>query len=138
MAVAAPVPVLASAPPLRLPRFPAANFWFLKSLNLRSIVYLCPEPYPETNTEFLAKNGIKLHHEARERDKQSVSLSFGQSLMDDAVDVAGVVGGEMEETERETERETATERGDDAGGEERMKENHEKLFVRGVPLGLPS
>ncbi|XP_040381544.1 probable tyrosine-protein phosphatase DSP2 [Oryza brachyantha] len=42
--------------------FPAAaNFRFLKSLNLRSIVYLCPEPYPETNTEFLAKNGIKLH-----------------------------------------------------------------------------
>uniref|UniRef100_A0A0E0PUX5 Tyrosine specific protein phosphatases domain-containing protein n=1 Tax=Oryza rufipogon TaxID=4529 RepID=A0A0E0PUX5_ORYRU len=23
--------------------------------------YLCPEPYPETNAEFLAKNGIKLH-----------------------------------------------------------------------------
>ncbi|KAL5223786.1 hypothetical protein ABZP36_010425 [Zizania latifolia] len=42
--------------------FPAAaNFRFLKSLNLRSIVYLCPEPYPEMNTEFLAKNGIKLH-----------------------------------------------------------------------------
>ncbi|KAM0871428.1 hypothetical protein ACQ4PT_039386 [Festuca glaucescens] len=42
--------------------FPAApNFRFLKSLNLRSIVYLCPEPYPETNKEFLAKNGIKLY-----------------------------------------------------------------------------
>ncbi|VAI71894.1 unnamed protein product [Triticum turgidum subsp. durum] len=42
--------------------FPAAaNFRFLKSLNLRSIVYLCPEPYPEINTEFLEKNGIKLH-----------------------------------------------------------------------------
>jgi len=38
-----------------------ANFRFLKSLNLRSIVYLCPEPYPETNTEFLEKNGIRLH-----------------------------------------------------------------------------
>ncbi len=25
------------------------------------IRYLCPEPYPETNAEFLAKNGIKLH-----------------------------------------------------------------------------
>uniref|UniRef100_J3MC86 Tyrosine specific protein phosphatases domain-containing protein n=1 Tax=Oryza brachyantha TaxID=4533 RepID=J3MC86_ORYBR len=25
------------------------------------LAYLCPEPYPETNTEFLAKNGIKLH-----------------------------------------------------------------------------
>ncbi|PWZ06454.1 putative tyrosine-protein phosphatase [Zea mays] len=38
-----------------------ANFRFLKSLNLRSIVYLCPEPYPGTNTEFLEKNGIRLH-----------------------------------------------------------------------------
>ncbi|KAG2604972.1 probable tyrosine-protein phosphatase DSP2 [Panicum virgatum] len=38
-----------------------SNFRFLKSLNLRSIVYLCPEPYPETNTEFLEENGIKLH-----------------------------------------------------------------------------
>ncbi|XP_062228397.1 probable tyrosine-protein phosphatase DSP2 isoform X1 [Phragmites australis] len=38
-----------------------ANFRFLKSLNLRSIVYLCPEPYPETNTVFLEKNEIKLH-----------------------------------------------------------------------------
>ncbi|CAN6178853.1 unnamed protein product [Urochloa humidicola] len=37
------------------------NFRFLKSLNLRSIVYLCPEPYPETNMEFLEKNGIRLH-----------------------------------------------------------------------------
>jgi hypothetical protein len=23
--------------------------------------YLCPEPYPETNIDFLEKNGIKLH-----------------------------------------------------------------------------
>ncbi|CAD6339876.1 unnamed protein product [Miscanthus lutarioriparius] len=38
-----------------------SNFRFLKTLNLRSIVYLCPEPYPETNMEFLEKNGIRLH-----------------------------------------------------------------------------
>jgi hypothetical protein len=31
---------------------------FLTSLVLR---YLCPEPYPETNKEFLAKSGIKLY-----------------------------------------------------------------------------
>jgi tyrosine-protein phosphatase SIW14 len=42
--------------------FPAAdNFAFLLSLKLRSIVYLCPEPYPEENTRFLEQNGIKLH-----------------------------------------------------------------------------
>ncbi|XP_010270051.1 PREDICTED: probable tyrosine-protein phosphatase At1g05000 [Nelumbo nucifera] len=36
------------------------NFSFLQTLGLRSIVYLCPEPYPEHNTEFLKSNGIRL------------------------------------------------------------------------------
>ncbi|KAK8674256.1 hypothetical protein V6N13_112550 [Hibiscus sabdariffa] len=38
----------------------SANFPFLQKLDLRSIVYLCPEPYPESNTEFLKSNEIKL------------------------------------------------------------------------------
>uniref|UniRef100_A0A2N9ER28 diphosphoinositol-polyphosphate diphosphatase n=1 Tax=Fagus sylvatica TaxID=28930 RepID=A0A2N9ER28_FAGSY len=37
-----------------------ANFGFLKSLGLRSIIYLCTEPYPEASMEFLKANGIKL------------------------------------------------------------------------------
>ncbi|MCD7449181.1 Tyrosine-protein phosphatase dsp3 [Datura stramonium] len=37
-----------------------SNFPFLQSLNLRSIIYLCPEPYPEENLEFLRINKIKL------------------------------------------------------------------------------
>ncbi|XP_023516464.1 probable tyrosine-protein phosphatase At1g05000 [Cucurbita pepo subsp. pepo] len=37
-----------------------SNFPFLKNLNLRSIIYLCPEPYPEENLEFLRANNIKL------------------------------------------------------------------------------
>ncbi|KAF8414160.1 hypothetical protein HHK36_002159 [Tetracentron sinense] len=37
-----------------------ANFTFLQTLGLRSIIYLCPEPYPEPNTEFLKLNGIQL------------------------------------------------------------------------------
>lgn len=37
------------------------NFSFIKSLGLRSIVYLCPEPYPEESLEFLKSTGIKLH-----------------------------------------------------------------------------
>ncbi|KAG4953202.1 hypothetical protein AAZX31_14G047600 [Glycine max] len=37
-----------------------ANFSFLQTLGLRSIIYLCPEPYPEANMEFLKSNGIKL------------------------------------------------------------------------------
>ncbi|KAK8546702.1 hypothetical protein V6N12_027476 [Hibiscus sabdariffa] len=38
----------------------SANFSFLQTLHLRSIVYLCPEPYPEANNEFLKANGIRL------------------------------------------------------------------------------
>ncbi|KAH0969994.1 hypothetical protein GBA52_022150 [Prunus armeniaca] len=38
----------------------SANFSFLKSLGLRSVIYLCPEPYPEENEEFLKANGIRL------------------------------------------------------------------------------
>ncbi|KAK6917806.1 Atypical dual-specificity phosphatase Siw14-like [Dillenia turbinata] len=37
-----------------------ANFSFLQALALRSIIYLCPEPYPEQNREFLESNGILL------------------------------------------------------------------------------
>ncbi|KAL1555487.1 Tyrosine-protein phosphatase dsp1 [Salvia divinorum] len=36
------------------------NFSFLETLNLRSIIYLCPEPYPDANVEFLKANGIQL------------------------------------------------------------------------------
>ncbi|XP_077216727.1 inositol diphosphatase DSP1-like [Tasmannia lanceolata] len=36
------------------------NFSFLQTLGLRSILYLCPEPYPEPNIEFLHSNGIHL------------------------------------------------------------------------------
>lgn len=38
-----------------------ANFSFIQSLALRSILYLCPEPYPEANMEFLKANGIRLY-----------------------------------------------------------------------------
>ncbi|XP_059661139.1 probable tyrosine-protein phosphatase DSP4 [Cornus florida] len=38
----------------------SANFPFIQSLGLRSIIYLCPEPYPERNAEFLKSNKIRL------------------------------------------------------------------------------
>ncbi|KAI8000336.1 Tyrosine-protein phosphatase DSP1 [Camellia lanceoleosa] len=38
----------------------SANFSFLQTLGLRSIVYLCQEPYPEANLRFLNANGIQL------------------------------------------------------------------------------
>ncbi|KAJ4975338.1 hypothetical protein NE237_000444 [Protea cynaroides] len=37
-----------------------ANFSFLQTLGLRSIICLCPEPYPDPNTEFLKSNGIRI------------------------------------------------------------------------------
>uniref|UniRef100_A0A0E0BRW9 Tyrosine-protein phosphatase domain-containing protein n=1 Tax=Oryza glumipatula TaxID=40148 RepID=A0A0E0BRW9_9ORYZ len=37
-----------------------ASFGFLRGLGLRSVVYLCPEPYMETNAEFLKAEGIRL------------------------------------------------------------------------------
>ncbi|XLR52107.1 hypothetical protein HN51_002830 [Arachis hypogaea] len=39
----------------------SANFSFLKSLRLRTVICLCPEPYPEVTSEFLKANGIKLY-----------------------------------------------------------------------------
>ncbi|OMO89282.1 Protein-tyrosine phosphatase, SIW14-like protein [Corchorus olitorius] len=37
-----------------------SNFPYLETLNLRSIIYLCPEPYPEENLQFLRSHDIKL------------------------------------------------------------------------------
>ncbi|GMI73299.1 plant and fungi atypical dual-specificity phosphatase 1 [Hibiscus trionum] len=48
----------------------SANFVFLQTLNLSSIIYLCPEPYPEANTEFLKSNGIKLFQFGIESHKE--------------------------------------------------------------------
>ncbi|KAB2049373.1 hypothetical protein E1A91_A13G177800v1 [Gossypium mustelinum] len=36
------------------------NFSFLETLNLRSIIYLCPEPYPEENLEYIRSHNIRL------------------------------------------------------------------------------
>ncbi|CAN6245937.1 unnamed protein product [Urochloa humidicola] len=52
----------------------AANFRFLLSLNLRSIVYLCPEPYPEENARFLRQNGIELHQFGIEGSKSGLTM----------------------------------------------------------------
>ena len=36
------------------------NFPFLKTLNLRTILYLCPEEYPEANIAFLNQQHVQL------------------------------------------------------------------------------
>uniref|UniRef100_A0A8I7B8T2 Tyrosine-protein phosphatase n=2 Tax=Hordeum vulgare subsp. vulgare TaxID=112509 RepID=A0A8I7B8T2_HORVV len=38
----------------------ASNLPFLETLHLRSVLCLCPEPYPEANQEFLRAHGIRL------------------------------------------------------------------------------
>ncbi|TMW90625.1 hypothetical protein EJD97_015456 [Solanum chilense] len=52
-----------------------SNFPFLKSLNLRSIIYLCPEPYPEENLEFLRINSIKLFQFGIDGTKEPSAMS---------------------------------------------------------------
>ncbi|XP_076959403.1 inositol diphosphatase DSP4-like [Bidens hawaiensis] len=51
--------------------FPDTNsLSFLKTLKLRSIIYLCPEPYPEETFEFLTANSIQLHHFGIQKSKK--------------------------------------------------------------------
>ncbi|CAN4075686.1 unnamed protein product [Withania somnifera] len=53
----------------------SSNFPFLHSLNLRSIIYLCPEPYPEENLEFLRINNIKLFQFGIDGTKEPSAMS---------------------------------------------------------------
>ncbi|KAJ0759381.1 putative protein-tyrosine-phosphatase [Helianthus annuus] len=53
-----------------------ANFSFIKTLGLRSIVYLCPEPYPDHNVEFLKANRIHLFQFGIEGTKVRILWSF--------------------------------------------------------------
>ncbi|GFY97571.1 phosphotyrosine protein phosphatases superfamily protein [Actinidia rufa] len=47
-----------------------ANFAFLQTLGLRSIICLCPEPYPEANAQFVDSNGIQLFQFGMESYKE--------------------------------------------------------------------
>ncbi|XP_042490176.1 tyrosine-protein phosphatase DSP5-like [Macadamia integrifolia] len=52
-----------------------SNFGFLETLNLRSIIYLCPEPYPEVNSEFLRTHNIKLFQFGIEGSKEPLATN---------------------------------------------------------------
>lgn len=54
----------------------SANFGFLKSLRLRSVICLCPEPYPESTADFLKANGIKLYQFGIDSCKVCIHFSF--------------------------------------------------------------
>ncbi|KAF2546126.1 hypothetical protein F2Q70_00019412 [Brassica cretica] len=57
-----------------------ANFSFLQTLGLRSIIYLCPEPYPESNTQFLKSNGITLFQFGIEGNKEPFVIIPDQKI----------------------------------------------------------
>ncbi|CAH9142832.1 unnamed protein product [Cuscuta epithymum] len=58
-----------------------SSFAFLRSLNLSSVIYLCQEPYPEENKEFIRLNNIKLFHFGIDGTKSLFLLSFGSRLV---------------------------------------------------------
>ncbi|KAF0922615.1 hypothetical protein E2562_001024 [Oryza meyeriana var. granulata] len=51
------------------------SFGFLRGLGLRSVVYLCLEPYPKANAEFLKAEGIRMFQFGIE-GKKMITLSF--------------------------------------------------------------
>ncbi|XP_052728738.1 tyrosine-protein phosphatase DSP5 isoform X2 [Vigna angularis] len=60
----------------------SSNFPFLQTLNLRSIIYLCPEPYPEENLEFLRSQNIRLFQFAIEGKTDISTPILKDSIMD--------------------------------------------------------
>lgn len=60
----------------------AANFEFLDTLDLRSIIYLCPEPYPEANLEFLKSHGIQLFQFGIEGTKEPIATIPFDTIME--------------------------------------------------------
>ncbi|RDX72884.1 putative tyrosine-protein phosphatase, partial [Mucuna pruriens] len=64
----------------------SSNFSFLETLNLRSIIYLCPEPYPQQNLEFLQSHNIRLFHFAI-KGKTDLTVSSARDTILEAVKV---------------------------------------------------
>ncbi|XP_009626948.1 inositol diphosphatase DSP1-like [Nicotiana tomentosiformis] len=64
-----------------------ANFSFLQTLGLRSIIYLCPEPYPEANVEFLNANGIRPFQFAIEGSKEPPLVNIPEETIREALRV---------------------------------------------------
>ncbi|KAL8166243.1 hypothetical protein V2J09_007742 [Rumex salicifolius] len=56
------------------------NFGFLETLNLKSIIYLCPEPYPEEHCKLLDSHNIKLYQFGIEGKKESKRIIPGEVI----------------------------------------------------------
>ncbi|CAM6090848.1 unnamed protein product [Calypogeia fissa] len=62
------------------------NLSFLQKLKLRSVIYLCPEPYPQANVEFLEKNSIQLFHFGIEGNKEPF-VDIPEDVIHDALKI---------------------------------------------------
>ncbi|KAF7817758.1 putative tyrosine-protein phosphatase [Senna tora] len=63
-----------------------SNFPFLQTLNLRTIIYLCPEPYPLENLEFLRSQDIRLFQFGIE-GKTELSVPFVKNTIMEALKI---------------------------------------------------
>ncbi|KAG5233041.1 hypothetical protein OIU77_004475 [Salix suchowensis] len=64
-----------------------SNFGFLETLNLRSIIYLCPEAYPQENMDFVDDHNIKLFQFGIEGKTDSSSTSIPSYTVTEALKV---------------------------------------------------
>ncbi|KAH9314741.1 hypothetical protein KI387_023368, partial [Taxus chinensis] len=64
----------------------SVNFPFLKTLKLRSIIYLCQGPYPEINLEFLRAENVQIYHFGKERFQGTI-MSFSDDVICEALKI---------------------------------------------------
>ena len=62
----------------------ARNFSFLKQLGLKTVLFLCPEDYSQSNQEFLKENNINLITVPMEGNKEPFKI-IPRDFMDDAL-----------------------------------------------------
>ncbi|KAL8171840.1 hypothetical protein V2J09_023644 [Rumex salicifolius] len=65
----------------------ACNFGFIETLNLKSIIYLCPDPYPEEHCKFLESHNIKLYQFAIKGKKETTAEGIPEEVITKALKV---------------------------------------------------
>ncbi|XP_022566164.1 tyrosine-protein phosphatase DSP5-like isoform X2 [Brassica napus] len=61
------------------------NFGFLSTLNLKSIIYLCAEPYPEENLRSLQSNNIKLFQFGIQGKTMLETIQFSSTVSKESI-----------------------------------------------------
>lgn len=65
-----------------------SNHPFLETLRLRSVLCLCPEPYPEANLKFLRAHGIKLFQFGIDGSKMQGTIRFLFTASEESIELA--------------------------------------------------